>query len=125
MTPVQRRQAKARFSQQRYRARQRGIGWQLDWGQWISIWLASGHFHQRGRGHGKFVMARRGDVGPYAVGRVRIVSWEQNRAEQGCGPVTRARMSASHKGQYRTAEVRAKISATKRSRRAQLERSRS
>ncbi len=62
-------------------------------------------------------MARNGDKGPYAVGNVKIIKWEENRAEQQCGPETLAKMSRSKLGNKNslgrkdTTETRAKKSA--------------
>lgn len=70
-----------RFKQQRWRALGRGIEWQLTFDQWMQIWNESGHFHQRGKKAGQYVMARAGDVGPYSVGNVRICLFTENVAE--------------------------------------------
>lgn len=42
------------------------------------MWNESGKWEKRGTGAGKYVMARRGDVGPYSVGNCFICSFEQN-----------------------------------------------
>lgn len=72
---------RARFGQQRRAARQRGIEWQLSFEQWWDIWSSSGVYALRGCGIGKYVMARNGDIGPYAVGNVRIALWRDNLDE--------------------------------------------
>lgn len=43
-------------------------------------------------------MARLGDVGPYAVGNVKIVTNGENRAEQRTTDEARKKLSAAHKG---------------------------
>jgi hypothetical protein len=55
----------------------RGISWELTLWQWWTIWQDSGHWHERGASRG-YVMCRKGDVGPYAVGNVFIARCEQN-----------------------------------------------
>lgn len=60
------------FINQRSNASHRGIEWQLLLADWWRIWSESGHWCDRGRGRGKFVMSRRGDVGPYAAWNVFI-----------------------------------------------------
>lgn len=75
------KESKKRFNRQRTTAKSRGIGFDLSFDEWIGIWLESGHFHERGKGKGKYVMSRIGDVGAYVVGNVCIVSQEQNSAE--------------------------------------------
>lgn len=61
------------FGRQRQNAGYRGIGWELTVWQWWTIWQESGKWSQRGRGQG-YVMARKNDEGPYAVGNVFITS---------------------------------------------------
>lgn len=67
-----------RYHSQRHCAAQRGIGWELSFPEWLVIWELSGHLHERGRGSGKYVMARKGDDGPYAVGNVYITTCNEN-----------------------------------------------
>jgi hypothetical protein len=62
--------AKVRFSQQRCMADKRNIEWKLTFEQWIDWWVATGHYHERGRGKGKYVMCRYGDKGPYELGNI-------------------------------------------------------
>jgi len=57
----------------------RHIEWRLTFPEWMAIWLASGHFHERGRGG--YVMARYGDIGPYSVTNVKIITHSQNSVE--------------------------------------------
>lgn len=62
---------------QKRNAAVRGIGWELTFWQWWTIWQESGHWEQRGRGSG-YVMCRKGDEGPYAVGNVFIATSIEN-----------------------------------------------
>jgi hypothetical protein len=55
------------FLTQRQNAKKRNIDWQLTEQEWIDWWEASGHFHERGRGKGKWLMARFNDSGPYSL----------------------------------------------------------
>ena len=64
------------FRKQKENAQSRGIGWTLTLPQWVAIWRESGHFAERG--NGGYVMARSGDVGPYALGNVYITTSAQN-----------------------------------------------
>ena len=66
------------FKQQARQAKQRGIGWQLTFDEWLSIWNESGHLHERGNKRGQYVMGRTGDIGPYAAGNVYICTFAQN-----------------------------------------------
>lgn len=68
------------FQKQRDNASRRGIDWNLTLGQWFAIWQASGNLHLRGRGKGRYVMSRYGDLGAYEVGNVFIqLSTDNNR----------------------------------------------
>lgn len=69
-----------RFREQRANAGYRNIEWHLSFSEWWSIWLESGKWSQRGRGHG-YVMSRPGDVGPYAIGNVKIIEATENSRE--------------------------------------------
>lgn len=66
------------FQTHRSGAKKRGIAWHFTFEQWWSIWESSGHWEQRGRGTGTYVMCRNGDLGPYAVGNVFIALNAEN-----------------------------------------------
>jgi hypothetical protein len=87
------------YTNQRYQALRRGIAFQLEFKQWLSIWKASGHLPNRGKQKGQYVMARHGDCGPYANGNVKIVTINQNGHE-----------SKGKTGQTTPIECREKIS---------------
>lgn len=80
------------YSTQRTSALERGVWWEFDLESWWAIWSASGKWEQRGRGRGKYVMARAGDVGPYSPSNVRICTVQENARER--GTVLRARRLA-------------------------------
>ncbi len=63
-------------------AKKRSIEFLLTFEEWLKIWVDSGHYFERGCRKGQYVMVRKGDNGPYAVGNVRITTVEENRAEQ-------------------------------------------
>jgi hypothetical protein len=87
-------EARHAFSTQRCSALTRGVGWDLDLATWWHIWSASGRWAQRGKGPDKYVMARAGDTGPYAVGNVRICTMLENMRESSA--VRRARRVAAY-----------------------------
>jgi hypothetical protein len=66
------------YNQQKHSATRRGIEFLLSFRQWFEIWQASGHWEERGRGRGKYCMARFGDCGPYAVDNVKIITNAEN-----------------------------------------------
>jgi hypothetical protein len=68
------------FRNQRNNAGNRGIGWELTAWQWWTIWQQSGKWEQRGRGRG-YVMCRKGDTGPYALGNVFIDTGARNSSD--------------------------------------------
>ena len=70
MTNEEIRKSKVRFSQQRCMAGKRGIEWKLTYGEWMAWWIATGKYHLRGRGKGKYVMCRYNDSGAYELGNI-------------------------------------------------------
>ncbi len=70
------------YEKRRQDAKRRGIPFLLTFDEWWSIWDASGKWDQRGQHTGQYMMARLGDVGPYAVGNVRIITCNENVSEQ-------------------------------------------
>jgi DNA-binding CsgD family transcriptional regulator len=66
---------------QKRNAASRGIPWEMNLWQWWSIWSASGHCEDRGRGQG-YVMCRKGDLGGYTLGNVFIAPARENSSEQ-------------------------------------------
>lgn len=62
--------------------------------EWLQVWMDSGNLHLRGNGRGKFCMARKDDLGDYAVGNVEIKSCEDNSREGKLGrPGMKGRVS--------------------------------
>ena len=84
--------AKQRYNEQKYRAKSRGIEWQLTFMEWCFIWQQSGKWDQRGCRKGQYVMSRIGDQGPYAVWNVFIQLHEENAKE---GLVDKKRLAFS------------------------------
>jgi hypothetical protein len=81
LSPVMRK-ARDQFFDQRLQAQHRGIGWELSFEQWWKLWTDSKHWRERGRGKGKYHMARFGDKGPYSITNARITTIEENLAER-------------------------------------------
>lgn len=69
------------FHVQRMNAAKRGIQWDMTLAQWLAVWEASGHLHERGKGAGKYCMSRNGDAGPYRVDNVCIKTNKENLSE--------------------------------------------
>jgi hypothetical protein len=83
-----------RYLAQRISAKDRGIEWRFSFEEWLKVWTDSGHLAERGRGRGRYVMARLGDVGPYSAGNVEIIPYEKNcRDCRKNHPTTTAEMS--------------------------------
>ena len=64
---------------------QRGIKFDFTFDEWVAWWeenLGPDWFQRRGRGTGKYVMARYGDSGPYAGWNVKCITHSQNSKEQ-------------------------------------------
>ena len=69
---------------QKYDAKRRGIEFLLTFEEWVSWWemeLGPDWMKLRGSKLGRFVMARKGDKGPYKVGNIKCVSASENHAE--------------------------------------------
>jgi hypothetical protein len=69
-----------RFQTQRGSAATRGIEWQITFPEWMRAWSESGHLHERGRGRG-YVMARKGDEGPYRPDNIYITTGAGNASD--------------------------------------------
>jgi hypothetical protein len=112
---------RVKFREHRKHAAVRGVPFLMIFEQWWSIWQQSGHWHERGVGRGKYVMARLGDRGPYAVGNVKIILWEENAAEREFSPEERAAIARRNRDRGpRSAETKAKISAKSKGNRSML-----
>jgi hypothetical protein len=68
-----------KYSSQRHQAKHRFIDWQITFPEWMKIWHESGNFGESG-----YVMARNGDVGPYAPWNVKIKTRSENTREWFC-----------------------------------------
>lgn len=62
--------AKRRFNQRKASAKRRGIGFELTFEQWLSVW--GDKLDERGTRAHQYVMCRVMDKGPYALGNVSI-----------------------------------------------------
>lgn len=82
-----------KFLTQRNNAKKRNIDWQLTFDEWLNWWQQTGHFADRGRGKGKWVMSRFGDTGPYSLSNIFCNRHGYNISEGNNG---RAK-SSSHK----------------------------
>jgi hypothetical protein len=69
------------YNQQKQNAKHRGIPWEFDFEDWWKVWRDSGKWGERGCKLGQFVMARRGDAGPYSVENVVIMEAGKNGSE--------------------------------------------
>jgi hypothetical protein len=115
------------YYQHKANAESRGIGFLLTYEEWLKIWMDSGKINQRGSYRGKYVMARFGDIGPYAVGNVKIILHTENLAERDRSfdpPPTesaRANMSRASLGKPKSADHRRNISIGKMGHQVSLE----
>lgn len=86
------------FLTQRQNAKKRNIDWQLTEQEWIDWWEETGHLNDRGRGKGKWLMARFNDTGPYSLTNIFCHQHGSN-------------VSDAQKGKPKSIEQRAKMSA--------------
>ena len=99
-----------KFSTQRSDAKRRGIGFRLTFDEWLGIWRASGRLAQRGNRRGRYVMARQGDRGAYAVGNVKIIRFEKNAQEYRPTLAAKTATGLAHRGKIVSAKTRRKLS---------------
>lgn len=70
------KQIKKAYKSQKESAAKRGIEWQFTVEEWTAWW--GDDFALRGRGRGRLVMARHGDIGPYHPDNVFKCLFEEN-----------------------------------------------
>jgi hypothetical protein len=63
---------KRAYFDQRGNAAKRGVGFDMSFDEWLTVWESSGHLAERGCRKGQYAMSRIGDVGPYSVSNVFI-----------------------------------------------------
>src|SRR6185503_17159851 len=68
------------FNRHRNGVKRRGIQFLLTWEQWRGWWLTDGRWANRGCHTGGFVMARKGDYGPYALDNIFCCTNGENGA---------------------------------------------
>ena len=119
---------------QRWNAKRRGIPFRLTYEEWLEVWQQSGHLPHRGKGNGKYCMARYADKGAYKVSNVHIITHNQNSKDYVAPPhvryamgsasrgkphseVWKQRISAAHKGKVVSDETRRRMSIAARNRR--------
>ena len=72
LTKNETRIAKKKYWAHYSNAKFRNISFELTYDQWITIWLNSGHWHERGNKRNQYCMSRYRDRGPYSVTNVFI-----------------------------------------------------
>lgn len=105
------------FHYQKKMAKGRRIKFLLTFEQWLKIWTDSGHLHERGRGRGKYCMARFKDRGPYSVRNVRIILFTENSGEIEHSLETRKFLRKINLGKRATEAARKKMSMAQKGRR--------
>lgn len=79
---------------QKARAIARSIPWEFSFDTWMAVWGRSGKLSLRGKGLGKYVMARRKDAGPYSESNVDITLYETNARDARINKPTPAAVNA-------------------------------
>ena len=74
-----------KYVHHKHNAKYRNISFEISFDEWWDIWQKSGKWLERGKGKGKYVMARHNDIGPYAVNNVSIKTQEENTHEANVG----------------------------------------
>ncbi len=79
------------YQVQRHNAKSRDIPWKFSFDQWLSFWVASGHWLERGLKGDGYVMSRFGDTGPYSPENCEIIKASENSQQ----PQVRAKQQAT------------------------------
>ena len=82
---------------QKNNAKFRKIDWNLDYLEWITWWLNTGHWHERGKHGDEYSMCRFGDTGPYEIGNIYCATHNTNIQHAMCGK----KKSADHTAKLR------------------------
>lgn len=89
------------------------IEFKLTFDEWWDWWQATGHYHERGRKKGQYVMARLNDVGHYELGNIFCCTHSENVKSTDDSykrtPEARANMSTARKGMKFTEEHKANM----------------
>lgn len=72
---------KGKYSIQKRKAAQRGIGWEFTFEDWWKMWEDSGKWENRGVKQGQYCMSRFGDTGPYSPSNCEIRHAPDNNLE--------------------------------------------
>ena len=89
---------KHKYNCQKGKAKHRGIDFNLTFDEWWEIWQQSGKWEQRGFRKGQYVMSRKNDIGPYAIGNVFIQPAEDNHSQVVFNDEVMKGFSERHKG---------------------------
>jgi hypothetical protein len=106
--------AKIKYQRHKAHSKERNVTFLITFEEWCYVWEQSGKWELRGRGAGKYVMSRYGDVGPYAIDNVFIQLNEDNARQAQFGKEYSAEyksnMSKKLKGRVISNEHSLKIS---------------
>jgi hypothetical protein len=96
------------FGAQKQNARKRGIPFEFDFLSWLTWWLTTGKFDQRGVFNHSYQMCRMGDTGSYHPDNVYCATGKENRNDFHNDYVLENGVGAGHKYIKRTNQARQK-----------------
>jgi hypothetical protein len=82
------------------------IEFRLTFEEWYDIWIKSGHWDNRGRKQGQYVMSRKNDIGNYEIGNVFIQPVFNNHSETYHPPKAGAKAMLGKKGKDHPKSIR-------------------
>ena len=92
------KKAKAQYSTQKCGAGKRGVSFNLTFDEWITWWLSTCHYLERGHKSGQYVMSRFGDIGPYSLNNIFCQTCNENIKQGNTGKGFRIKGQRGLKG---------------------------
>ncbi len=92
------KKAKAQYRTQKCGAGNRGVSFNLTFDEWITWWLSTGHYLERGHKSGQYVMSRYEDKGPYSLNNIFCQTCNENIKQGNTGKGFRKKGQRGQKG---------------------------
>jgi hypothetical protein len=104
LSEIELKEARKKFIAHKNRSATKKIQFEFTFDEWLNMWLESGHWYERGKKKGQYVMSRKGDAGPYSIDNVYINTHANNIREAWLGK-KRGPASLEHKELNRISQI--------------------